>query len=139
MLAAADAVEARRFAITPEAIADMDQWIEGTGERWGIGGRVLFRARVCAAELSTNVLEHGRVAPGSIMDLELRDTPSGFEIVLSAPGVPFDPVSAPAIEPSIDRIGGRGLRLVRSYARTFQYRRDLDRNVITVSIAPPSG
>src|SRR5262249_7713234 len=134
MLAAALAPEARRFGITSEAVADMDRWVERTCRHWGVDNQLLFRARLCVAELATNVLEHGQVPAGSgAIDLALRHVPPGIEIELSDPGIPFDPTTWTwAVEPSLDQFGGRGLRLVRSFARSINYRRDRNRNFLTV-------
>jgi anti-sigma regulatory factor (Ser/Thr protein kinase) len=139
MLAAPVATEARIFPATPRAVTEMDSWIESIGERWGVDQLILFRARVCVSELAGNVLAHGRTAPDvdSII-LELRHTPPGLEIELSDSGAAFDPATAPAIEPDADRIGGRGLRLVRAYAQVLAYRRNDGRNVVTLQLAPAS-
>ena len=56
MQAAAAAAEARRFPARPDAVREMDRWIEHVGERWGVDQRTLFRARVCVSELANNIL-----------------------------------------------------------------------------------
>ena len=135
MQAAAAAAEARRFPATPDAVREMDRWIEHVGERWGVDQRTLFRARVCVSELANNILEHGRVTQDrDSMMLALRHTPPGVEIQLSDTGAAFDPVAAPIIEQGHDHVGRRGLRIVRSYARALSYRRDLDRNVVIIHV-----
>ena len=139
MQAAAAAAEARRFPATPDAVREMDRWIEHVGERWGVDQRTLFRARVCVSELANNILEHGRVTQDrDSMMLALRHTPPGVEIQLSDTGAAFDPVAAPILEPGHDDVGRRGLRIVRSYARALSYRRDLDRNVVIIHVAQGS-
>ena len=139
MQAAAAAAEARRFPARPDAVREMDRWIEHVGERWGVDPRTLFRARVCVSELANNILEHGRVTQDrDSMMLALRHTPPGVEIQLSDTGVAFDPVAAPIIEQGHDHVGRRGLRIVRSYARALSYRRDLDRNVVIIHVGQGS-
>jgi anti-sigma regulatory factor (Ser/Thr protein kinase) len=139
MLAVA-VVEARNFPIAPDAVADMDRWIEELGAQWGIEERMLFRARVCVSELATNVIEHGRVqANTGVIGVELRHKPPLLEIEMSDPGIPFDPVAAPPIVEDGERFGGRGLRLVRAYTHALAYRRIADRNILNLQIAPKSG
>ena len=127
------------FPITPAALGDIDQWLEEFGKKWGVNERTLFRARVCVSELAANVLEHGQVglADGTI-DLKLRNKLPALEIEFSAPGVAFDPTTAPPIPPSHDRIGGRGLHLVKTYVNSMRYRRVGRRNVITFALTSKS-
>jgi anti-sigma regulatory factor (Ser/Thr protein kinase) len=125
------------FAATAEAVVAMDGWIESVGKRWGIDERTLFRARVCVSELAANVVEHGGVAPGAgKIIIALRPTKPTLEIEMSDPGKPFDPFDPARVESEPREIGGRGLRLVRAYAQRLAYRRDDDRNIITLQIAP---
>ena len=133
-------MEARGFRATPDGVVAMDSWIEGVGERWGVDDRTLFRARVCVSELASNIVEHGGVGPdaGDIV-VELRHMKPGLEIEMSDPGAAFDPVAAPPIEPDNNGIGGRGLRVVRAYALALSYRRQQDRNIITLQLAPAGG
>jgi len=136
MLAAVTLVQARSFPVTLDAFGEMDDWIEETCRNWAIDDRTLFRARVCVSELAANVVEHGHVEHhDDTMDLELRNKPSTFENEISAPGVELDPTRAPPVDLSNDRIGGRGLKLVRAYAQPLCYRRVGHRNVITLTLA----
>src|SRR5262249_23669713 len=125
-------MEAHGFPATPDGVVAMDSWIESVGKRWGVDDRTRFRARVCVSELANNIVEHGGVRPdrGDIA-LELRHMNPGLEIEISDPGVAFDPVARPPTDPDNERIGGRGLRLVRAYTRSLSYRRDKDRNIMT--------
>ncbi len=138
MLAATAAAEARAFGTTPDAVSGMDRWLERTGKRWSIDERMAFRARVCISELAANVLEHGHIAAGvGRIRIELRHKPPILEIEMSDPGEPFDPTMAPP-DADRDRIGGRGLRLVHSYAHKLSYRRARDRNIVTLEFTLPS-
>jgi anti-sigma regulatory factor (Ser/Thr protein kinase) len=126
--------EARGFRATSDGVVAMDDWIEGVGERWGIDDRTLFRARVCVSELAGNIVEHGGVRRGAgDIVLELRRVKPMLEIEISDPGVAFDPVAAPPTELAGE--GGRGLRLVRAYALSLSYRRNQDRNIVTLQLS----
>jgi anti-sigma regulatory factor (Ser/Thr protein kinase) len=78
-----------------------------------------------------NVLEHGAGAHGEI-GVTLRRQGRGLEVEVTDAGRPFDPTAlsdiptARSIEAA--RIGGRGLRLLRSYAADISYRHDGSRN-----------
>ncbi|HLQ91028.1 MAG TPA: ATP-binding protein [Xanthobacteraceae bacterium] len=128
-----------RFPISLQALGDIDLWLEAVGKNWDVDDRALFRARVCVSELAANVIEHGRVQSNDgTIDLELRNKLPALEIEISAPGVAFDPTTAPPIPLDEDRIGGRGLHLVRTYANSLLYRRIGQRNVITFALTPKS-
>jgi anti-sigma regulatory factor (Ser/Thr protein kinase) len=58
MLAEA-AAKTRSFAAAPDRIVELDNWIERTGAAWRVPEDVLFRGRVCVAEIAANLLEHG--------------------------------------------------------------------------------
>src|SRR5262245_21485405 len=135
MLAATAVAEARSFPATAEGIVEIDNWIEDAGKRWGIDERTVFRARICMSELVSNAVEHGHASPESAIDLELRHRPPGLEIELSDAGNAFDPVTA-TVTTNSEYLGGRGLLLVRSYAKTISYRRNGSRNVVTLQLVP---
>jgi anti-sigma regulatory factor (Ser/Thr protein kinase) len=116
---------AQEFAAGPDGMAAADAFLSDFGTANGIEERVVFRARVCVAELTANALEHGRAHPdadkftisvawdeGSTLDLEFADTSN-----------PFDP-TRPVRAPDPESAGGRGLLLVQGLATRSHYRRD---------------
>jgi serine/threonine-protein kinase RsbW len=130
-------MEAHGFPATPDGVVAMDSWIESVGERWGVDDRTMFRARLCVSELACNVVEHGGARPdGGDIALELRHLKPGLEIEISDSGGSFDPVAGHPTELDSKGAGGLGLRLVRAYARSLSYRRDQDRNIVTLQIIP---
>jgi anti-sigma regulatory factor (Ser/Thr protein kinase) len=139
MLGVAAIDEARDFPVAQQAVAEMDRWIEEVGQRWGIDERILFRARVCVSELAANVIEHGCAqATDEPIRIGLRCRPPAFEIEFSDPGREFDPFLAQSIQPDDERVGGRGIKLIRSFASASSYRRVSGRNVITLQLVPGS-
>jgi anti-sigma regulatory factor (Ser/Thr protein kinase) len=121
------------FRVSPEAISAVDTWIEEIGNRWGIDERTAFGARLCVAEIATNVLEHG-AGPGEPAEIAvtLRRRGGGLDIDIADSGRPFDPTSKPdtALPETLEEaaIGGLGLRLVRAYASEIAYHHDGVRN-----------
>jgi len=131
--------ETRVFEIDHREVVRADEWIEALGRRWGESQRTMFGVRVCVAELFANVLEHGvgKSDRGRIkvtlarrrkgIDIEFRDTCGHFD-----PTTITAPVQNNSIESAT--IGGRGLMLVRTYAKEFTYHRDSSGNRITLRI-----
>ena len=96
--------------------------------------------RLALDELITNIVEHGfrRTALGErSLVLRLAATGDVVEATIEDNGLPFDPTVAAAAEPGgelDDRpIGGLGLHLVRRSVDRMHYRREEERNVLTIS------
>ena len=137
MLADAAAAETRSCLADAAHVAELDGWIERTGAAWKIPDDVVFRARVCVAELAANLLEHGRVRPeGDEITVTLRDNGTGLEIDVNDTGRAFDPTAHAGGTTSAGGLGGRGLRLLRAYAAAMSYRRDGGHNILCLRVAP---
>ncbi len=96
--------------------------------------------RLALDELITNIVEHGfhHTALGErSLVLRLDSTGGVVEATIEDNGIPFDPTVAAPPEPGgelDDRpIGGLGLHLVRRSVDRMHYRRDGERNVLTIS------
>ncbi len=136
MLADAAAAETRSIIATADGISELDGWIERVGGSWRVPDDVVFRARICAAEVAANLIEHGRASPdGDRITVVLRPDETTLEIELTDTGRAFDP-TAPAAGASADGLGGRGLRLLRAYAAAMSYRRAAGRNILRLRVLP---
>jgi anti-sigma regulatory factor (Ser/Thr protein kinase) len=140
MLAEAAAAETRNYIATPDRLADIDSWIEQAGSAWRLREDVVFRARVCVAEILANLLEHGRSRPdGDDVRITLRPVPPSLELEIADSGRAFDPTAravAAAAGPASDALGGRGLRLIGAYASDMSYWSTGRWNVLSLRVAP---
>jgi anti-sigma regulatory factor (Ser/Thr protein kinase) len=135
MLADAAAAETCSIIATADRVSQLDEWIERAGASWRVPEDVVFRARVCVAEIAANLIEHGRARPeGDEMTVVLRPDGTGLEIELTDTGRAFDPTVPP--EASSNGPGGSGLRLFRAYAAAMSYRRDAGRNILRLRVLP---
>ena len=91
-------------------------------------------------ELLSHVVKYAYPAgeAGDVALLIERDQ-HRIRLEIADTGGPFDPTSVPPPPPmSLETPrGGRGLQLVKSLARSLQYRRDGGRNVLVVEFAAP--
>jgi anti-sigma regulatory factor (Ser/Thr protein kinase) len=131
--------ETRIFEIDRNEVARADEWIEALGRRWGESPRTIFGARICVAELFANVIEHGiGKSDRDRITVTLARRHDGIGIEFLDTCARFDPtaVAAPVQGNSIESvtIDGRGLMLVRAYAKEFIYRCDSSGNRITLRI-----
>jgi anti-sigma regulatory factor (Ser/Thr protein kinase) len=137
MLADAAAAETRSCLADVDHVAELDGWIERTGAAWKIPDDVVFRARVCVAELAANLLEHGGMRPaGDEINVTLRHNGTGLEVEVNDTGRAFDPTAHAGGTAPAGGLGGRGLRLLRAYAAAMSYRRDGGHNILCLRVTP---
>ena len=124
-------VSARREGVFA-ALEELQGFLEGCD----LSARLRNAVEVSAEELLSNAWKyafpHGD--PGEIA-LTLEADREGAVLEASDNGIPFDPTLVPPPPPpSLDGApGGRGIHLVRSLSRSFTYRREGSRNVVTVA------
>ena len=102
----------------------------------GLTGEVLDDAELCLNEVVANILQHGGGHPMRPIEIALERTVDAVRMTIADHGRPFNPLDHPAQElpASLEaaRAGGLGIHLVRTYATHVQYRRDDDRNMLTL-------
>jgi anti-sigma regulatory factor (Ser/Thr protein kinase) len=139
MLAEAVAAETRAYVVTPDRTSDIDAWIESVGAKWRLPEDVVFRTRVCVAEIAANLMEHGRSrTDGDDIRITLRPAAPFLEVEISDSGREFDPTTPAAVTLATDTYGGRGLRLLHAYATAMSYRRAGGRNQLMLRVGPKS-
>lgn len=111
------------------ALALLAEHVAAFGAREGLTDACILELQLALVELVTNVVEHGRPARGPTVHLA-RDG-AVLRAVVEDAGPAFDPDRAPEPDPSSPT--GRGLLLVRSVTSELAWRRDGDRNVVTLT------
>ena len=108
------------------------------GENWDLSDRVVLQMNLALDELFTNVVSYG-------IDNQVQQQVSFFldhrgdeiKIVVTDSGKPFDPTRAP--EPELDLpldqqpLGGLGIFLMRQYTDKIEYRRENEKNIVTLT------
>ena len=105
----------------PVRLSRVSDEVEALLESGGLSERGRFTARLVTEELALNAFHHGG-ARQVILELAARD-----RLVLEDDGTPFDPSAAPVDEPGMGE-RGRGLLLVRGFAKSLLYARRGERN-----------
>jgi anti-sigma regulatory factor (Ser/Thr protein kinase) len=120
-------------------IGRLAEAVEAFGERNELPMKALFSLNLAFDELITNTISYG-LAVGSAAPILVTMTVEGGELVsvISDAGIPFDPFAdAPPPDLTSDvadrAIGGLGVHLVKTLIDRFAYRRDGDRNIITLA------
>lgn len=111
--------------------------IEDFGEQENWSPALLFRVNLVLEELGLNVMDYGYDDGLHEFEIILTSEPDVLTIEIIDDGRPFDPLSdtpPPVLDGSIeDRpVGGLGVHLVRELMDELHYRREQDRNHLTL-------
>lgn len=104
---------------------------------------VLLAFQVSLDEVLTNIIDYAHPDhPVSLIAIHVCTPPGGLKITIEDNGIAFNPLesdSDPDLELSLDErpIGGLGIHLVKSLMDTLEYRRQNDRNQLTLSKSLP--
>jgi anti-sigma regulatory factor (Ser/Thr protein kinase) len=132
------AVESKTFGVSVADVGAIDNWIERIALQWGESERTVFRTRLCVAELAANVVEHGIARSGDDrIVVTLRHIGDGIGVEFQDSCGPFDPTAeAVALKPPLESEGpgGRGLMLLRAYAKDIAYSNDGTCNRVILKI-----
>jgi anti-sigma regulatory factor (Ser/Thr protein kinase) len=86
------------------------------------------RLVVIVEEWVANIVEHGRAPAGSLVVLRLERVGGRVRLGFSDAGVAFDLRSAEDTGPNLERGGGAGIALIRSWSEVESYERRAGRN-----------
>ena len=107
------------------------------GEREDWPTETVFLIDLALEELTLNTIDHGHDDGLHEIEIALNSEPGAITIEISDDGRPFDPLNdapAPDVGAAIeDRpVGGLGVHLVRTLMDEMSYRREGNRNHITL-------
>lgn len=120
--------ELTRLAAAIEDMAEAEDW----------PADLAFQINLCLDELTTNVVKYAHADDGTRkIHITLASEPDLITIEMMDNGPPFDPLHdapQPDLEASLEdrRIGGLGIHFVRTLMDEVRYRREQDRNHLTM-------
>lgn len=116
----------------------MISWILKNADIVGFDEKNKFQIKLASEEVLVNIINYAYPSKSGAIELSLNPKPKdSLEIVFADWGVPFDPLSLP--EPKVcapieeRKIGGLGVYLVRKVMDEVKYRREDERNILTVT------
>ena len=121
-----------------EAFAALSAWLEARLAPLKPSPKARRQLLVAADEILTNVASYAYPpdAPGELQ-VTLRHAAGALSLTFADRGTPYDPLTAPPPDltlPLAERApGGLGLLIVRKTMDAVAYRRDGDRNVLTLT------
>lgn len=111
--------------------------VEDLGEREQWPPSLLYQVKLVLEEVIVNIVNYGYEGGGHKIDVDLISEPDVLTIKIVDDGRAFDPLTqapAPDVDASLeDRpIGGLGVYLVQTLMDEAHYRREQDRNHLTL-------
>ena len=112
-------------------------------EKHDVPMAVLLAFQVALDEVLTNIIDYAHPEhPVSLIAIHVSTPPGGLEITIEDNGIAFNPLESdadPDLEQSLEErpIGGLGIHLVKSLMDTLEYRRQNNRNRLTLSKSLP--
>jgi serine/threonine-protein kinase RsbW len=108
------------------------------GRRQGLGSKVMHDLNLALEEILTNVISYGYMDDREHeIKVHLSTQPGAVNAEVEDDGRPFNPLEAPepdTTKPLEERsIGGLGIQLVRKLTDGLEYKRQADRNLLTLT------
>ncbi len=121
-------------ADVPRAVAFVLDLATGAGA----SAETVARLELAVEEWVVNLCRHAYDDRPGAIEISVRRDPGRLLVEIADQGPPFDPTSAPGPDltaPLEERApGGMGLPLIRRMTEEFRYRREDDRNVVTLAV-----
>jgi serine/threonine-protein kinase RsbW len=115
----------------------LGRWLDAIGQKLNLSKRCLFEINLALDELFTNIISYG-FEDGSEhrIDVNIVADDGMLSVIIEDDGVAFNPIErqAPSLPHSVDdcRVGGLGIYLIKNLMDEVCYRRDGQKNVLTL-------
>lgn len=118
-------------------------FVEENALRAGLDEVQAKRVVLALEEATTNIIRHAYGGRGGKLELCCTPVQGGIELRLIDEGPPFNPLEAPSVGIVTDiasqKIGGKGIPLIRGLPDVLRYRREKGQNVLTLCFLRKSG
>ena len=126
-----------RLPVDLKEIERLNRIVRQFGDLYEVPGRTLYAVNLALDEIVTNVVLHGfDDAASQEFEVRLEARDGTITASIEDQGRPFNPLDAPTPDlnaPLEERVvGGLGIHLVKSLMDRIEYRRDGEKNVLTV-------
>ena len=127
-----------------EDLETLSVFVEENALRAGMDKVQVNRILLVLEETTINIIRHAYGGQGGRLELCCTPVRGGLEISLVDEGPPFNPLeAAPAPDVVTDiasqKIGGKGIHLIRGLTDELSYRREEGQNVLTLGFLRKSG
>lgn len=121
----------------PSELERISAAVEDIGQRENWPAQFIFRVNLVLEELGLNIMNYGHDEGLHEFEITLTSEADVLRIEVTDDGRPFDPLNeAPEadLDASVDdrQVGGLGIYLVRTMVDEMSYRREQDKNHLTL-------
>ncbi len=122
----------------PSELERISAAVEDIGQRENWPAQFIFRVNLVLEELGLNIMSYGYGEEGlHEFEITLTSEADVLRIEVTDDGRPFDPLNEapePDLDASVDdrQVGGLGIHLVRTMVDEMSYRREQDKNHLTL-------
>ena len=121
----------------PSELERISAAVEDIGQRENWPAQFIFRVNLVLEELGLNIMSYGYDEGLHEFEITLTSEADVLRIEFTDDGRPFDPLNeAPELDldASVDdrKVGGLGIHLVRAMVDEMSYRREQDKNHLTL-------
>lgn len=136
-------IERRRHAILKldnslTELARLNETLDQFKQDWQLSDKFILQLNLVLEELFTNAVSYGYEDDSKQqIDFEFRIGEGEIEITMRDNGRPFDPTTPE--DPELNgplaekQIGGLGIFLMRQYSDNIEYRRENEKNIVTLT------
>ena len=116
----------------------MAEFVDAACEAVGFDMSTTMQMNLAIEEAVVNVMDYA-YPPGTKGDvcIEAVAGEEGLVVIISDTGAPFDPTTRGEVDTTLSAeersIGGLGIMLMRRYMDSTEYRREGDRNILTLT------
>lgn len=138
-------MEERRFFADVPVVGEAVAWARAEADAAGLPDARGLDLELAVEEALMNVCTHAYEGRGGEMTVRTGRTEEGLVVEIVDAGPSFDPLSLPPPDTTVPlderKIGGLGILLVRRVTDAVRWRREAERNVLTLVFAfpPPDG
>jgi anti-sigma regulatory factor (Ser/Thr protein kinase) len=130
-------VETRGFVNDVAELRRLSEWIRAYATAAGLEEGLTYHVDLCLDEAVSNIIRFGyEHASRGIITVSLEVLNDRLRAIVVDAGRMFNPVGhAPPVVPTVlddVPVGGFGIPLMRSFADALEYRRDGERNILTL-------
>ena len=121
------------FPVSNAGLGTAFEFISECIRQAGVDEGMVHRLSVILDELCANMIRHDQtLTEDTDFTLEMRVDGGTVHMLVSDPGLPFDPLAFRHAE--TPEIGGHGISLVKGLSSAVTYNREDDRNVLRISV-----
>lgn len=115
---------------------ELCSWIENARAKWNISKELSNKMDICVEEIFANILHYAYSDKVGMFEVELKKTEANIILEFQDEGVVFNPLDKPDpnlhLPPDKKALGGLGIYLTKKMSDDVVYKRENNKNILTI-------